>query len=296
MRLTVASLAALALLAAALALLGYYLGERKMARVVRVPATWLTVPVDAARVEQGRYLFNTRGCATCHGADGAGREVIRSPGMLVVSPNISLGANSAVSAYTVQDWTRTLRHGVKPDGRPVMIMPSEDFARMPNEDVGALIAYIHTLAPVAGRVATVQLPAAVKVMYGFGMVRDAAELIDHSLAPALKIAPGMSLAHGAYVATICISCHGAGLSGGHIPGAPAEWPAPPNLTPGDGSVLPRYPTPAALKAMFQSGRRPDGTPISGVMPFDSLGQMNDTDVQAVHAYLNSLPPRAAGGR
>jgi hypothetical protein len=32
------------------------------------------------------------------------------------------------------------------------------------------------------------------------------------------------------------------------------------------------------------------------MPFESLRTLNDTDVAAVYAYLNALPPRAAGSR
>jgi hypothetical protein len=30
------------------------------------------------------------------------------------------------------------------------------------------------------------------------------------------------------------------------------------------------------------------------MPFDTLRELNDTDVAAVHAYLKSLPPLPAG--
>ena len=35
-------------------------------------------------------------------------------------------------------------------------------------------------------------------------------------------------------------CHGLTLSGGEIPGFPAEWPATPNLTSGKGSRLPSW--------------------------------------------------------
>ena len=296
MKYTAFALLALALLAIAAVLAGSMLGERKMARKISVAVLPVAVPDGRVEIERGRYLFSTRGCADCHGANGSGREVIRSPGMLVRAPNITRGDNSVTAEYRVEDWVRTLRHGVKPDGRPVMIMPSEDFNRMPDQDVGALIAYIHTLAPAPGQPATVQLPLMVKVMYAFGMVRDAAEIIDHSLAPAAPIPAQVSLAHGAYVANSCISCHGPGFSGGRIPGAPAEWPAPANLTPGSGSAMVRYPTPEVFMAMLRSGQRPDGTPISAVMPFTSLGQLTDTDVRALHHYLRSLPPRAAGQR
>ncbi|MFP5390494.1 MAG: c-type cytochrome [Gammaproteobacteria bacterium] len=296
MRFTVAALALLAMLAVAAVMAGSRLGERKQHRRLQVAVRPVSVPTDAAHVARGRYLFNTRGCADCHGGSGAGKEIIRSHGMLVVSPNITLGANSAVANYRVEDWVRTLRHGVKPDGTPVMVMPSEDFNRIPDDDLGALLAYLATLAPTPGQAGMVQLPTMVKVMYAFGAVRDAYEMIDHSLPPALAAPAELSLAHGEYVATSCMSCHGQNLSGGRIPGAPMEWPSPANLTPGSGSAMARYPTPQAFMAMLRSGRRPDGTPISRVMPFESLRQMSDADVIALHRYLRSLPPRRAGQR
>ncbi|MDQ2989389.1 MAG: cytochrome c, partial [Pseudomonadota bacterium] len=65
---------------------------------------------------------------------------------------------------------------------------------------------------------------------------------------------------------------------------------------GKGSAMPRYPTPEAFMATLRSGRRPDGSAISQVMPFNSLKQMNDTDMRALYAYLKTLPPQEAGHR
>ena len=293
---TSAVLVALALTAVMTVLIGKYLGEKKMLRHIDVPATAVALVNDAAHVARGRYLFNTRGCATCHGADGAGAVVIDTPPMLVVSPNITAGANSVTRGYTSTDWVRTLRHGVKPNRTPVMIMPSEDYSRLTDDDVAALIAYAQQLAPVAGRSAVVRLPVAVKVMYAFGKVRDAAEIIDHALPPPVPVAATVSVAHGAYVAQSCIGCHGMHLSGGRIPGAPYDWPAPANLTPGAGSVMQRYPSADLFMAMLRSGQRPDGSAISPVMPFPALREMSEVDVRALYAYLQTLEPRVEGGR
>ena len=102
--------------------------------------------------------------------------------------------------------------------------------------------------------------------------------------------------HGQYVANMCMGCHGEHYSGGKIPGAPPDWPPASNLTPGEGSVLPRYPDADAFIAMMRSGKRPDGSAVSKVMPFTSLANFNDTDLKAVHAFLKTLPPRKAGER
>jgi mono/diheme cytochrome c family protein len=290
------ALAAVALLAAGTVLVGKEMGERKMKRIVTVTPAPLALRVGGAYLEQGRYLFATRGCADCHGANGAGKDVIKSGAMLIVSPNITSGANSAVKNYQISDWVRTLRHGIKPNGTPVMIMPSEDYNRLTDDDLASIIGYVLQLPPVEGRVAQIQLPTAVKVLYAFGEVRDAAEIIDHTLPPQTPVPATVSVMHGAYVAYSCVGCHGERLSGGRIPGSPPDWPATANLTPGAGSAMTRYPSAEAFMAMLRSGKRPDGSAISPVMPFVSLREMNDVDVRALHAYLQTLPAREAGGR
>lgn len=51
--------------------------------------------------------------------------------------------------------------------------------------------------------------------------------------------------------------------------------------------MPRYADPAAFAAMLKSGKRPDGSAVSPVMPFSALRAMNETDVRALHLYLSS---------
>jgi len=287
---------AVVVLVAGAVLFAKHRGEHKQMRTVEVPTVSVVLSADPAKLELGRYLFNSRGCAECHGANGGGHTVIDSGGMLVVAPNITPAADSPVRSYTTEDWVRTIRHGVKPSGKPVLIMPSEDYNRLSNDDVAALIVYAKQLQPTAGNPASIQLPLPVRVLYGAGMIRDAAEKIDHTLLPSAPIAATVSAEYGAYVANTCLGCHGARLSGGKIPGAPPDWPAAANLTPGQGSVMPRYPSPEMFAAMFRSGHRPDGSAVSSVMPFQSLKQINDTDIQALYAYLKTLAAREAGQR
>lgn len=276
---------------------GAQLGERKMQRRIELRLDAVAYRTDAASVERGRYLYVSRNCAECHGADGAGKDVIKDgKGLLIHAPNITPAPGSVTAAYTALDWTRTIRHGVKPDGRPAIVMPSEDYARFSDDDVAAVVAYVRQLPPARGPGATIAFPMPVKALYAAGLVMDAAERIDHTLPPARAVPETVSLEHGAYVANTCIGCHGATLSGGKIPGAPPDWPAAANLTPGEGSALARYPTADALIAMFRSGRRPDGSAVSTVMPFAGLGAMNDTDVRALYLHLKSLPPRPGGQR
>lgn len=284
-------------LGASTLVVGTQLGQRKMNRIVSIDVAAVALPTDAASIERGRYLYMSRGCTECHGVDGAGKDVVNDgKGMHVRAPNITPGPGTVVANYSVTDWVRTLRHGVKPDGRPAIVMPSEDYARLTDADLGAMVAYLRQMPAAQGAGAVLELPPLVKTLYAAGVMHDAAEIIDHTLPPSTPVPEAVTPEHGAYVINSCIGCHGARLSGGKIPGAPPEWPAAANLTPGDGTAMTHYPTPESFATMLKTGKRPDGTEVSKVMPFLALKEMNDTDVRAMYAHLKTLPPLAAGNR
>jgi mono/diheme cytochrome c family protein len=276
------------------AVLGYQMAERKMVRKIDLQVKPVADTTEAQALERGKYLFESRGCAECHGANGGGREFVNDgKGVRLAGPNISSAGVAA--AYKPEDWVRIVRHGVKPNGQPAMIMPSEDYNRFTDQDLASLVSYVRGLPPVQGGAAVIQLPVPVRVLYGFGAIKDAAEKIDHALPTAQPVAEAVNAQHGAYVANMCIGCHGEHLSGGKIPGGPPDWPPAANITPGEGTAMSRYPSSAHFVAMLRSGKRPDGTPIE-VMPFESLAKLNDVDAQAVYEYLKTVPARPAGGR
>ena len=285
-------LGALLVLVAAVALTGKLLGEKKRARTVSVavqPVAWAT---EQAALERGHYLYRSRGCVDCHGQNGGGREFINDGnGMRISGPNITPGGVTA--QYKAEDWVRILRHGVRANGQAAFIMPSEDYARYTDADVAALAGYVRTLPPLKGGATVIELPLPVLALYGFGAIQDAYEKIDHSAVPAQPVQAAVNAQHGGYVANMCVGCHGPGLSGGKIPGGPPDWPAAANLTPGSDSAMPRYPDANSFVVMLRSGKRPDGTAIK-VMPFESLRELDDTDAQALYAYLKTVPGKSAG--
>ncbi|HSD37056.1 MAG TPA: c-type cytochrome [Rhodocyclaceae bacterium] len=269
----------------------------KSLRTLSIAAYSVALRDDAASLERGRYLYESRGCTDCHGVNGGGRTVIDDgKGMRVAGPNISPGPGSVVAHYKPEDWERAIRHGVKPDGHPAFIMPSEEYNRFTDEDLAALVAWLRHMPPASGGAAVLELPLPVRALYGLGVIKDAAEKIDHSLAPQQPVAEGVTVAHGEYVANMCKGCHGPNLSGGKIPGGPPDWPAAANLTPGEGTAMKHYAAAEQFIAMFRSGKRPDGTIVSKVMPFEALGKVSDTDVRALYLYLQGISPRPAGER
>ncbi len=272
--------------------------ESKMHRALHVPGHSIALKTDSASIEHGRYLYQSRGCADCHADDGGGRVFIEDPeaGLRISGANISSAAHGRVSAYGADDWDRTIRHGVKPNGEPAIFMPSDDFARMSDADLEDLVAYVRQLPAVEGGDEAMQLPLPVRVLYAVGVVQDAAEKIDHSLPPQSAITPAVTVEYGEYLAQSCKGCHGQQLSGGAIPGAPPAWPPAANLTPGEAGVIGRYADVDSFRAMLRSGKRPDGSAVSNVMPFAALGQINEVDSAALYVYLKSLGPIAFGNR
>ncbi len=57
-----------------------------------------------------------------------------------------------------------------------------------------------------------------------------------------------------------------------------------------------YTSAEQFKSMFRTGKRPDGSAVSEVMPFKSLAHMSDAELDALFAFLKSLNARPFGER
>jgi mono/diheme cytochrome c family protein len=269
----------------------HLLAQRKLNRSVEVNVVPVAFASDDASRARGKYLFQSRGCGECHGDDGAGKLLIDDPaGLRVWTPNITAGPGSAVAKYSEADWVRTIRHGVKPDKRPILIMPCEDYNRFTDADVAAIVAYVRSLPAAQGEIGRIEMPLVMRALYAADVVPDAPQRIDHALPPAKPVAEGPTPEHGAYVANMCKGCHGETFHGGKIPGSPPDWPPATDLT--SPATYAAYGDVARFKAMLKSGKRPSGEAIK-VMPFPSLAALNDTDVEALYAYLRTLPKGVA---
>ncbi|WP_337930758.1 c-type cytochrome [Acidovorax temperans] len=180
---------------------GLYLAEQKRNRTIDIKPRPVAYTTDAQTIERGRYLYASRSCSYCHGAQGTGREFVNDgKGTRIVGPNIRPAG--VVARYPPEDWNSVIRHGVKPNGRPLLAMPSEDYNRFTNEDLNALVSYVRQFPPKEGEQAVIDLPHPAWVLYGLGAIPDAASRIDHQLAPSRPTAAGVTLANGQYVANM----------------------------------------------------------------------------------------------
>lgn len=275
----------------------YFVSNAKLKKTYAVNAKPAPLPPagDAAAIARGRHLSVTRGCSDCHGADLGGAKVFENPAMGAVhAPNLTRGAGGLPADWTDVDFVRAIRHGVARDGRGLFLMPSMDYAEFSDADMGALIAYVKSVPPVDRPRGPVALGPVARALTAAGKIKLAAEVIDHANVKPAVVAAGVTPDYGRYVAASCIGCHGPNFSGGRIDAGPPDWPAAANLTPHAEARLAKWSEEDFLRAI-RSGKRPDGTEISPVMP-RAFAQMDEIELKAVWTFLKTLPAVATGAR
>jgi len=258
-----------------------------------VPEHPLRVPTDSDSVARGAHMAAVRGCAGCHAPDLSGQIDIDDPliGRLVM-PNLTRGGRGA--ALTDRDWERAVRHGVRRDGTPLVVMPAHLHSQLSDEDLGDIVAYARSLPPNPVVRPSSRLGPAIRLMDAAGQVRlFAAARIDHAKPHPTRVVPAPTAEYGAYLAPVCVDCHGEHLSGGPIPGAPPGWMPPANITP---AGIGHY-TEADLVRALREGIRPGGTRIAAQMPIEQVTRhFTDEEIHALYAYLRTVPPRPYGQR
>ncbi|MCU0636962.1 MAG: cytochrome c [Gemmatimonadaceae bacterium] len=250
---------------------------------------------DSATIARGAHLTSTyAGCVDCHGANYGGRVVIDDPAIgRLVGSNLTTGRGGVLAGYSDAALDRAIRHGLAPDGRKLRFMPSHEFRQLADADVAAIIAYLRSLPPVDSEHPATRIGPLARVLHLAGQFPLLPyDRIDHA-APVAAAAPtGVTTEHGAYIANACVGCHGAGLSGGKIPGAPPAWKPASNITTaGIGS----WSEDDFLRAM-RTGVRPGGTTIDSLMPWRNYRHMHDDELRALYRYLRTVGPRAYGMR
>jgi mono/diheme cytochrome c family protein len=216
----------------------------------------------------------------------------------VVASNLTSGKGGVGSGRTDRDWIRSVRHGIRPDGTPLLFMPSTEFYFLSDEDLGAVIAYIKSAPPVDNELPPSKLSMTGRIVMTFlpDFTFIPAELIPHEAPRPVAPEIGVTPEYGAYLTYSCKVCHGLTMSGGPIPGFPSSWPPAPNLTFGPGSALPAW-TEDGFIQTIRTGVTPERRKIRGeFMPWGSYKYMSDNELKAVWIYLQSLPKLEYGNR
>ena len=261
----------------------YTLSSLATRRTHRFPDAGVRAATDSGSLAWGRHLMEAIAkCQDCHEGDLGGRTMMDEPAFArLAATNLTRG-RGGIGEYTDADLERAIRHGVGPDGRPLVFMPSEAYGVLTDEDLAALLGYLRSFPPVDREHPEPRVGPVARVLYLTGQFPLLPVDITPHDAPRAPRKPGVTVEYGQYLATIggCRSCHGQALAGDANPDAPditvgrlADW---------------------SEEDFFRSlreGRRPDGSAIDPVkMPWVRSGLMTDDEVRAVWTYMRSLPP------
>ena len=267
-------------------------------------------------LERGKYLVNTiMACGNCHtpkdpdGAPILEREL--SGGLAFTIPpfngtaaNVTPDRETGIGNWSDDDIKRALTHGARPanarlPGVPLAaLMAAGFFKALLPEDQTAIVAYLRSLKPVRNSVPdpVYRLP----VQHDHYPEADAGYTQDMMRDPVKR---------GSYLVTIghCMECHsprergvsdysklgkgGRRFSSKEVQGFPVNWPGTtaPNITSHPEKGLGDWSN-AEIKRAITQGISRNGRKLQPPMDFASYRGMTDDDLNAIVAYLRTVPP------
>jgi mono/diheme cytochrome c family protein len=262
--------------------------------------------VAETAVERGAYLVTTIGaCGNCHSPRNAANDVAAgmelSGGFTfdedvgrVVGPNITPSKEVGIGAWTETQIVTALRDGTRPDGTIIgPPMPIPVYQKLSDDDAAAIAGYLLSLKPIHLSVARTQYKIALPPSYG--------PPVTHVEAPARSD----KVAYGGYLAVFghCVLCHTApgggqpfdmsrAFAGGReLPevARPGSVTVSRNITPDPEQGIGRW-SDAQIKHAMIACVRADGTQLSRTMPCDWYAKLKPADLDAIVAFLHTIPP------
>jgi mono/diheme cytochrome c family protein len=256
----------------------------------------VTISDDPQMLDHGRHVLTIRGCFDCHGENLGGKIFLEDPGVgRIVATNLTSGEGGIGRDYSDEDLVRSIRKGVRKDGKSVLFMPSHEYALLHQRDIDAMISYMRSMPPVDSQLPPSKLNLPIRTIYllAGNVSLFPARLIDQTI-PVPLTEPASVMEMGKYLSTTCIGCHGGNLSGGTIAGVPPHWPQASNLTPA--GPMGSWSEADFFRAM-KEGITPDGRHLENeYMPYSVLGAMTDEEMHALFVYLQSIEPFEKGVR
>ena len=266
----------------------YALTSRRMARTFEVPREHeLAIATDSATIERGKYLAITRGCTDCHAGNLAGRILVEDPAIgRIVTANITRGRKGG--PLDARAFELAVRHGIRPDGSALLVMPSQEFQQFTDDDVAAIAAYVNSVPAVTDSLPAISVGPLARVLWMAGKLQAVpAEDVKPSAQHVVTLAMADTKEYGAYVAAGCVGCHGQDYSGGPIPGMPPGTPLAANITPDSATGIGAW-TEEQFVTALRTGVRPDGSKIRPPMPIEATKLMVDDEVRATYKYLRTV--------
>jgi mono/diheme cytochrome c family protein len=255
-----------------------------------------------ADAKRGLYLSKAGGCVGCHTEDKqeappyAGGRELKTPFGTFYGPNITPHPQAGIGRWSEQDFFRAMRQGERPDGAHYYpAFPYTSFTRITDQDLRDLWAYLRSL-PQSSRE---NRPHELGWPYRWRRLIWGWKWLFFEPG-AFKPDPSKSdqVNRGAYLSNAlghCGECHtprnflGGPQKNRYLAGAKVGEATATNLTPTRlKKVSDDY-----LREVLQTGLTPDGDILSeamGEVVRNTTGQLTREDLDALIAYLRSLPP------
>ena len=256
-------------------------------------------------VERGKYLVNTiMTCQNCHTPKGErGAPVFErdlssglswdEPPFKVTASNITQDKETGIGNWSDADIRKALQKGERPNGiHLAAIMPSDFYEILTPGDLNAIVAYLRTVKPVKQETPTpvyrIALPR--NIPPGAEKPFSDADMTD-------KVKKGF------YLATIghCFECHTPMGPKGRdfrefLRQGRVRFPGPwgvsvsRNITSHKEKGIGAW-SDDEIKRAITKGVRKDGSPLKPPMGFGFYANMTEADLDAVVAYLRTVPAK-----
>ena len=263
-----------------------------------------TASAQSDLVKRGDYLVNgLLTCGNCHTPKGPTGDIMDKafsgglswdePPFKVTAPNITPDKETGIGSWTDAQIKTALRKGVRPNGTPLaMVMPSDFYEIMTERDLNAVVAYLRTLKPIKNKVAD--------PIYKMQQIHHA---FPGGEKPYTEAMLGDKVKKGFYLATIahCMECHTPmgprgrefatklGVGGFEFPG-PWGKSVSRNITSSKTKGIGGW-TDAEVKRAITTGVSKDGSKLKPPMGFHYYATMTAADLDAVVAYLRTVPAK-----
>ena len=259
----------------------------------------------AQDAKRGEYLSKAGGCLGCHTEEKdqavpyAGGRALKTPFGTFYGPNITPHAQAGIGRWSEADFIRALREGRGPDGAHYFpAFPYPSFTLIGDSDLRDLFAYLRTVKPSERQSREHELG----FFYRWRFLVGIWKWLFFTPGPFVA-EPGKSatLNRGRYLTTAlghCGECHtprnflGATKKDRFLAGVKSEAP---NLTP---ARLGKK-SDAEIKDFLRTAMTPDGDVAAASMAEvvqNTTSQLTPQDLDALVAYLRSLPPLPEEGK
>lgn len=275
------------------------LATLSMMAVLIGSSAWAETPV-----ERGSYLVNTiMTCGNCHTPKGPNGDITDmafsgglswdEPPFKVTAPNITQDKETGIGNWTDADIKKLMRTSIRPNGVQIAaIMPTGFYGIITDSDMDAIVAYLRTIKPINHTV-----PAPV---YRFAAPPQMFPGAEKPYTEAMLADP---MKRGFYLATIghCMECHTPMIKGQRdfatqLGRGGFEFPGPwgvsvsRNITSSKTKGVGSW-SDAELKRAITQGIERGGTKLKPPMGYGYYAHMTDVDLDAVIAWLRTVPPK-----